>query len=203
MTGDTRIAALRTAAPAVAGVALAIVLPAALALTGLVVLSAAEWAERMVCTFRLDGPCPGTATLLTIIGGALVLAAVAGLIAGVRFLRARGRMNLFFPALTLIFGSLAGVALLNGEAWGNAVIEFGSVAAATAVLSIGLGGSRLLQGAVLAQVADLATFGAVWQLGQGEVNPVGGLIMQALGVPGYPEAWHGAALAECADDRVG
>ena len=192
---DVRMTALRRDGATVLSVALAIALPVALALPGLLLLGSAEWVEGIVCTYRLDGPCPGTAIVLQLAGSAIVVAAVLAFITAIRFLRAEGRAHLFFPGLTIIFAALASVALVNGESWGNAVIEFGSLAAATAVLSIDLGPARLLRAAVVAQAVDLATFGAVWQLGQGEANPLGGLIMQALGVPGYPEAWHGAAIA--------
>lgn len=87
---------------------------------------------------------------------------------------------MLLPALNLLLiGLFIFVLLLEAES-GNALVEFGGLAAATGALRLAPATPRLLRAAVFSQVADLATFGFVWQLGRGEQNPIGRWTMDAF-----------------------
>lgn len=198
MASDSRVATLRATVPALLGVAVAIVVPVVLALVGMMLVGSAEWIERMACTLPLTAPCPGTGTVFTGAGVATLIAAVAALIAAIGFVRRRRLGGLVLPALALVFSTLAVYALLQGEGLGNAFVELSGFAVASGLLSHGVGTSRLLHVAVLAQVVDLATFGPVWQLGDGEANPIGRLTIDALaafGIDGDEMTWLAGTIA--------
>ncbi|MGH7345833.1 MAG: hypothetical protein ACREK4_13045 [Candidatus Rokuibacteriota bacterium] len=91
--------------------------------------------------------------------------------------------------------ALFAAAIFFGAQWGNALVEIGALTAATGALPLALDRPRLVRAAVVAQAADLGTFGAVWQLGAGEQNPLGRWTMEALFSRAADGSWPWEAAA--------
>lgn len=198
MTRSVDVVALRSSGAAVLGVAAAIALPILLGIGALSLLSSSGYVESIVCYYELDAPCPGTGSLMELAGYVALACGIVAVGISLRYLLRSGRIRLLAPALSLLFTALFAIAAVTGPSLGNAIVELGALAAATGVLSFRIDRSRLLLAAVGAQAADLATFGAVWQLGSGEINPLGRLAVDALtalGLGGAEDGWAAAALA--------
>lgn len=123
------------------------------------------------------------------------VAAGVGLLVFVWYVRRSGRGRLFVPALGVLLSGLCVVGVIAGPAWGNGLVELAGVTATTVAIPYVLERTGLLRAALMAQLADLATFGFVWQLGYGERNPIGrwtvdGLIR--LGSDGDIGSWQAA-----------
>lgn len=198
MASHVNGAGARDQAAAVVKVSMWIAVPVALGLTGLSLVSSAQYAESMVCQFQLDAPCPGTWKLLTVAGAVALATGVVLAWRSIRNLRRPGQVRHLAPGLSLLFAMLALAAVVSGPSWGNAAVELGALASATGVLSLRVERPRLLHVALVAQAADLATFGAVWQLGRGEANPLGGHVVNALAGLGFgqgDDGWTAAVMA--------
>jgi hypothetical protein len=151
--------------PEVIGLAFAIGGSALLGVIGLDLLSISPFVAADV------GPT------LRRVGLVAVVVAVAGAGACLWYIRQRDGLPLLLPALNLLLIGLFLFLLLLEAETGNALVEIGGLAAATGALWIAPAAPRVLRAAVFAQVADLATFGFVWQLGRGEQNPIGHFAM--------------------------
>lgn len=166
---------------------------AGLSLLGLGLVSVSEVVDDIACR----DPCASLAPTVLLAGIAAGTAGAIGLTGCLRYLRRPQRWPLVLPAVNLLLLGLFAVALISGARSGNAVVEIGALTAATGAIPLALDRPRLLRAAVVAQVADLGTFGFAWQLGAGELNPVGRWMMEALFGP--PSAygswpWEGAAV---------
>lgn len=177
----------------VVGLALAMGGSAGLVFVGLFTQSVGAIGDGYGC--RPD-PCPSLGPWLQLGGTAVSITGVLGLLGAGWFLRRPGRGELALPALNLVLFGLFKAAVVFGAAWGNALVEIAAVTAATALLALAVAGPRLLRAAVFAQVVDLGTFGAVWQLGEGELNPLGRVLMGGLfGPAAANESWPWEAAA--------
>jgi hypothetical protein len=188
----------------VVGMALAIAGSAGLVFRGLYLHSLGEIPDGYGCAILGEPfptiaakPCPGLTPYLRLGGIAAAMAGAFGLAGCAWLMRRPGTGRIALPALNLILFGLFGAAVGFGAAWGNALVEIAALTAATGALTLAMDGPRLLRAAVLAQVADLGTFGTVWQLGAGERNPLGRWIMEALFAGGSSEGrwpWEAAAV---------
>lgn len=168
----------RSSAAEIIRMALAVGVPPALALVSLLLVVASQYTS-FPCS---AGFCPRGASVL-LAGVAFGVSAAVVLAGSIRYLRRHGRWGSLLPALVAIVLVLFITQLLIGPSWSNTLVELGALAAAAGVLPIVLDRPGLVRAAALAQVADLGTFGFVWQAGQGEANPVAGWILQALFTP--------------------
>jgi hypothetical protein len=166
--------------------AVAIAGSAGLVLLGLYLQSLAGMPDDYGCTLLIEQftritpkPCPGLTPYLQLGGVAAAITGALGLGGCLWYMRRSGT-GLFLPTLNLILFGLFGIAVLFGADWGNAIVEIAALTAATRALTLTLDGPPLLRAAVIAQIADLGTFGPVWQLGAGEQNPLGRWTMDAL-----------------------
>jgi hypothetical protein len=178
----------------VVGMAVAIAGSTGLVLLGLAMQALADIGDGYGCS---PDPCPALVPFFRVGGIVAAIAGALGLAGCAWLMRRPGGGRLVLPALTIIFFGLFGTAVVFGAGWGNALVEVAAVAAATGGLTLALDQERALRAAVIAQAADLATFGAVWQLGAGEHNPLGRWAMDALfggGVVNGARIWEAAAV---------
>jgi hypothetical protein len=174
------------------GMALAIGGSAGLGGVGLYLVSVSPYADATPC---IADPCPmlGPTFLLA---GTAVIGAALGLAGLVWYVSRRGRARLLLPAVNVLLVGLFAMMLILESQSGNALVEFGGLAAASGALRLVPAHPRLLRTAVFAQIADLATFGFVWQLGQGEQNLIGRWTMEALlGLGPTSASWEAASAA--------
>ena len=165
----------RARAAEVLGMALALGAPVALGVASLILMSVSQLAP-FPCGSALcpTGPQVFSAGIIVGIAAAVVLGAAA------RHLWRHRRGQSLLPAVSFLLLGLFVVQLILGVTWANALVEIGAPAAAAGVLPLVLDRPRPLMAALIPQVADLGTFGLVWQAGQGERNPVAGLVLEAL-----------------------
>jgi hypothetical protein len=178
----------------VIAMALAIGGSAALGLVGLYLVSASQFdVAAILCT--LD-PCPGLGPTLLVAGTAAAIGAALVAAGSVWYIRERGRVQLLLPALNVLLVGLFAIALIFEGQSGNGLVEVAGLAASASALRLAPARPRLLQAAVIAQVADMGTFGFVWQLGQGEQNPLGRWMLEALLALGPAStSWEAAVAA--------
>jgi len=173
--------------------AVAIGASATLAGVGLSMVSLSQFAESLACR---PVACPEVGPTLRLTGAGALIAAAAGAARFVWFVRQRDLSRLLLPALKVLLLGLFFIALVFGERWGDALVEFAGLTAATGILRYAPARPRLLRAAVFAQAADLGTFGFVWQSGLGEQNPLGRWAMEALVALGPADAtWEATAAA--------
>ena len=164
-----------------------------LAGVGLDMISLSQFAESLGC--RTD-PCPDVGPTLRLTGAVVLIAAAAGTARLAWYIRQRDRHHLLLPALIVLLLGLFLVALVVGDRWGDELVEIAGLTVAMGALRFAPAHPRLLRMAVLAQAADLGTFGFVWRSGQGEQNPLGRWAMDALLAHGRAGGtWEAAAAA--------
>jgi hypothetical protein len=167
----------RTRPAEVIGMALAIGGSAALGLVGLYLISVGPHADAMPC---MADPCGRLTATFLLAGTGAVIGAALGVAGSVWYIRQRDRAQLLLPAVNVFLVGLLVIALTLEAQSGNALVEMAGLAAAAGAVRLVPAGPLLLRAAVFAEVADLGTFGFVWQLGQGEQNPLGRWAMEAL-----------------------
>lgn len=177
----------------VLAMAVAIGASAVIAGVGLSMVALSQFAGSLDCR---SAQCPEVGLPLLLSGTVAVIAAAAGAARLGWYIRQRERSQLVLPALKVLLLGLLVLALVLGERFGNGLVEIAGVTAAIGVLRYASARPRLLQSAVVAQAADLGTFGFVWQFGQGERNPLGRWTMDALlGLGPADATWEAAAAA--------
>lgn len=178
------------------GMALAFGGTAGLGIGALALLSLGDLIDAYGCNPELV--CPGTGHTLRIASFAAATLAALALGTCILLLRRPGRGRRALGGLHLLLFAVFGAAVAFGSAIGNALVEIAALTAATGALAMALDEPRPLRVALIAQIADLATFGTVWQLGAGERNPLGNWTMQTLFSGGVVDGgwiWEAAAVA--------
>jgi hypothetical protein len=177
----------------VIGMAVAMGGSAGLGGVSLYLVSVSPYADATRC---IADPCPMLGPTFLLAGAATVIGAALGLAGLVWYVSQRGRARLLLPAVNVLLVGLFPIMLILESQSGNALVEFGGLAAASGALRLVPAHPLLLRAAVFAQIADLATFGFVWQLGQGEQNPIGRWTMEALlGLGPTSASWEAASAA--------
>lgn len=183
--------------PGVIGLAIGIAAALGIAGIGLYMVAMSPYALAGPCDAE---PCARIGPPLLYAGiGVLIVAAICAAVS-VLYLRRPRTTPILGPALRVFLVGLFVASVMNGSQSGGSVVEIAGVTAAAVVLPIALDRSGLLRAALLAQVADLATFGLVWAGGLGEQNPLGRWTIELM-LPfdpsraPYPWSWGAAAAA--------